>query len=187
MLFFLSGILIAPYFCYDFPGSLENQIEKVFGVQATEYSTLYSYYSYPNIVLPFFGGVLFDKFGTHYGILVCTLIMTLGQGLCAYAGYSADFHLLQCGRILFGIGVESLYVGQASMLALWFVNFELNFANGSSAFLPLVASTVGGTTFPAIYEATKSLGGTLLVGFFVCGGSFICALGVVLLEVRTNA
>ena len=64
------------------------------------------------------------------------------------AGYTLSFHLMQFGRIVFGIGCESLYVGQAVMLAKWFINFELNFANGSSAFLPLVASSAGGAFFP---------------------------------------
>lgn len=32
MLAYLSGITIGPYFCYDFPGSLENEIESDFNV-----------------------------------------------------------------------------------------------------------------------------------------------------------
>ena len=64
------------------------------------------------------------------------------------AGYTLNFRMMQLGRTVYGIGCESLYVGQSVMQAKWFINFELNFANGSSAFLPLVASSVGGAIFP---------------------------------------
>ena len=78
MLFFCSAITIGPYFCYDFPGSLENEIESKFNVDSVAYNTLYSFYATPNIVLPLFGGILFDKIGTHYGILLFAFLMTVG-------------------------------------------------------------------------------------------------------------
>ena len=140
-------------------------------------------YATPNIILPLFGGILFDKIGTHNGILLFSLLMAAGQGLCMIAGYTLDFSLMQWGRILFGIGCESLYVGQAVMLAQWFINFELNFANGSSAFLPLIASSAGGAAFPSIFAKNKSFGDTLLIGFYLCCGSLICAILLLMLEI----
>jgi hypothetical protein len=36
-------------------------------------------YSFPNIILPFFGGVLVDKIGVRFGIFVFSFILIIGQ------------------------------------------------------------------------------------------------------------
>jgi MFS family permease len=43
------------------------------------YSLLYSVYSLPNIVLPFFGGVFVDRFGARVCLLVFTFFIVIGQ------------------------------------------------------------------------------------------------------------
>ena len=116
MLILMSGLYIGPYFCYDFPGSLELEIEQSFGVKQIEYQTLYSMASIPNIVLPFFAGIVFDKIGSHNGLVLCSFVLTAGQGLCVIGGYRLNFTILQCGRVLFGIGNESLNVAALTMI-----------------------------------------------------------------------
>ena len=78
MLFLCAFITVGPYFCYDFPGSLENQIKKAFNVNSVSYQTLYSFYATPNIILPLLGGVLFDKIGTANAITIFAFFMTSG-------------------------------------------------------------------------------------------------------------
>jgi len=39
---------------------------------------LYSIYSAPNIILPFFGGILIDKIGVRISILIFSSILILG-------------------------------------------------------------------------------------------------------------
>jgi len=80
-------MVVGPYFCYDFPGSLENQIEKAFDVSSVQYASLYSFYATPNIILPLLGGLLFDKIGTANAITLFAIFMTAGQGLVAYGAY----------------------------------------------------------------------------------------------------
>jgi hypothetical protein len=63
MLFFACTFLIGSYFCYDNPGVIEKQIETLFGISQSQFSLLYSVYSYPNMILPVFGGMFLDIIG----------------------------------------------------------------------------------------------------------------------------
>ena len=50
--------------------------------------------SIPNIVLPFFAGIVFDKIGSHNGLVLCSFVLTAGQGLCVIGGYRLNFTIL---------------------------------------------------------------------------------------------
>lgn len=43
-----------------------------------QFNMLYSIYSLPNIILPFFGGMLIDKMGVRFSIIVFSSIIILG-------------------------------------------------------------------------------------------------------------
>ena len=50
-------------------------------VTTYEFSTLYSFYAYPNVVLPVIGGYLMDKvFGIRLGTIIYAIIIVVGQG-----------------------------------------------------------------------------------------------------------
>lgn len=63
MLCFACCFLMGSYFCYDNPGVIENTYEKNTGTSQTTFSLLYTVYSYPNTVLPIFGGIFLDMVG----------------------------------------------------------------------------------------------------------------------------
>lgn len=44
-----------------------------------QYQLLYSFYSFPNIILPLFGGYFIDRLGKRQGIVLFALIVTVGQ------------------------------------------------------------------------------------------------------------
>ena len=49
-------------------------------VDTTQYTLLYSLYSWPNVILSLIGGVLIDRvLGVRIGTLVFSLLITLGQ------------------------------------------------------------------------------------------------------------
>ena len=80
MLFFGCCFLLGSYFCYDNPGPIEKTLESdpSLNLTSTQYSLLYSVYSYPNTVLPIFGGVFLDMIGLRLGILMFTGVLTAG-------------------------------------------------------------------------------------------------------------
>lgn len=184
MLFFGCCFLLGSYFCYDNPGPIENTMEKDFGISTATFNLLYSVYSYPNTVLPIFGGIFLDIIGLRLGILLFSGILTLGQGVFMIGGYQKSFGVMIAGRVIFGLGGESLSVAQSAIVSKWFKGKELAMALGLNISISRLGSVVNGMVIPKIYDSQhlNRLGLALLVGFFVCIFSFICAVFLVLLD-----
>lgn len=102
--------LLGSYYCYDIPGVLETQIENQFNIDATKWSLLYTLYSIPNTVLPFFGGIMLDKIGMRFGMILFTTVLTLGQFVLYLGGEQEKYWLMLVGRVIFGLGGESMSV-----------------------------------------------------------------------------
>ncbi|RLV76397.1 hypothetical protein DV515_00017017 [Chloebia gouldiae] len=49
------------YFCYDNPAALQTQVQRDMQVSTAQFMALYAWYSWPNVVLCFFGGFLLDR------------------------------------------------------------------------------------------------------------------------------
>ena len=66
MLTFGCFFLMGSYFCFDNPAPLKQYLTKPpYGLSDTQWSALYSIYSFPNMVLPLFGGIFIDKVGVR--------------------------------------------------------------------------------------------------------------------------
>lgn len=70
--------LLGSYYCYDIPGVLEQELEREFEINPTQWSLLYTVYSMPNMVLPFIGGLMLDKIGVRAGLVIFIAVNTLG-------------------------------------------------------------------------------------------------------------
>ena len=93
----------------------------------------YSVYSFPNFILPLFGGLMIDKMGIGISIIVFSSLLTAGQAVFAVGGFMANeagFTVAIIGRVLFGLGGESLNVCQSTIVSRWFFGKELAFALG---------------------------------------------------------
>jgi len=80
-------------------------------ITTSEYGLLYTVYAIPNCILPLIGGVILDKIGIRNGLLIFTIILCVGQGVFMIGGYRNSFSTMIVGRVIFGIGCESMYVG----------------------------------------------------------------------------
>ena len=110
MLFMACNFLLGSYFCYDNPGPLETQLQEQFKLDSTHYSLLYTVYSLPNMILPIFGGVFLDKIGIRSGLVLFTIILTIGQLVFMIGGYQQSYDTMIVGRVIFGMGGESMSV-----------------------------------------------------------------------------
>jgi hypothetical protein len=129
--FFMCMLGFGSYFCFDNPGALQNQIKNDMAVSTFMFSTLYSWYSVPNVVLPLIGGVLMDSvLGLRLGTIVWATFIMLGQVITAYGAFAGNFIPMQIGRFVFGIGGESLAVAQNTYTVLWFRGKGLNMIFG---------------------------------------------------------
>lgn len=175
------NFLLGSYFCYDNPGPLETQLEKQFQMDSTHFSLLYTVYSLPNTVLPILGGVFLDRIGIRAGIVLFTVILTIGQMVFMMGGYAASYQLMIAGRVIFGFGGECMNVAQSSIVSVWFKSKELAFALGVNMSISRLGSVLNAAVVPSVYDS-QGLGAALMVGFVVCLFSLANAFGLVYLD-----
>ena len=50
------------YFCFDNPGALQSELKEAMNITTAQFANLYSWYSWPNVILPIIGGFLMDRY-----------------------------------------------------------------------------------------------------------------------------
>lgn len=65
MLVLACFLLFGSYYCYDNPQALRSSMLRKYNIGGTDFSLMYTVYSLPNIVLPFFGGIFIDRIGVR--------------------------------------------------------------------------------------------------------------------------
>eukprot|EP00397_Hematodinium_sp_SG-2012_P035412 GEMP01038091.1.p1 GENE.GEMP01038091.1~~GEMP01038091.1.p1 ORF type:complete len:436 (+),score=57.75 GEMP01038091.1:165-1472(+) len=94
-------------------------------ITETQFGALQAVYSFPNIVIPLFGGLLLDKTGMENAILFLFSLILLGQGVFSIGISFKSFPMMLMGQFTFGLGGESLHVASLALVALWFRNREM--------------------------------------------------------------
>ncbi|MFG6467906.1 MFS transporter [Roseateles sp. BYS87W] len=105
------------YYCYDAIGPVADLLQQQRGFSDAQIGLLNAIYSLPNVVLVLVGGLLVDRFGAAF--------MTLATGLVCLAGalftaFSPDFTGMALGRLLFGIGAETMGIASLAAVADYF-------------------------------------------------------------------
>ncbi|XP_030382970.1 major facilitator superfamily domain-containing protein 1 isoform X2 [Scaptodrosophila lebanonensis] len=183
-LLFMCLLGFGSYFCYDNPAALQDVFKKEMDLNATEFTLIYSIYSWPNIVLCFVGGFLIDRvFGIRLGTIIYMLIVLLGQLIFAAGGLLGKFWLMIAGRFVFGIGAESLAVAQNNYAVLWFKGKELNMVFGLQLSVARFGSTVNFWVMQPLYGYVSkfytgytALGVVLFLAASTCVMSLLCTL-----------
>jgi MFS family permease len=116
--------LIGNYYVYDSIGPVAELLSRQLGLSDTQIGTLNAIYSLPNILMVLIGGVLVDRFSARTVTLVTSIICLLGAVLTALG---SEFPVMVAGRLLFGLGAETMIVAITVAFAQWFVgrNFAL--------------------------------------------------------------
>lgn len=127
VLVLVSLAMFGNYYAYDCLGPLADQLQSQLGFTDTQIGTLNAIYSFPNVVMVLIGGVIVDRIGTRLAMLIFTAVCFLGALLTAV---SPAFPVMAAGRLLFGIGAESMNVAVTTALGQWFVGRQLGFAFG---------------------------------------------------------
>jgi MFS family permease len=115
------------YYVYDSIAPLADILREQLGFSATQVGTLNAIYSAPNVVMVLIGGVIVDRWGTRNSTLVFAAICLLGTMLTAASG---TFLVMAIGRLIFGLGAESMIVAVTAALGQWFKGRQLGFAFG---------------------------------------------------------
>jgi len=187
-LFFICFSNFGPYFCFDNPQPLQNTIETQFQITTYQYNLLYTLYSLPNIVLALVGGLFIDKIGIRISMMFFSFLTIIGQVFVTLGAAHLSFPGLLVGRLLFGIGEESLIVGLHTMIAKWFKGKELAFAFGINLTVSRLSSSCNSFFTPRIYEwSGQVLAMPFIIGTILNCGSFICCLSLCYVDRKNDA
>jgi MFS family permease len=113
----VASVMLGNYYAYDSIGPVAEQLSRELHFSDTQIGTLNAIYSLPNIFLVVIGGVLVDRFSARFMAVATTALCLAGAVLTALG---AHFPVMATGRLLFGIGSETLAVAILVALAQWF-------------------------------------------------------------------
>ena len=119
--------MLGNYYAYDSIGPLADTLQRELQFTDTQIGTLNAIYSLPNILMVLVGGILVDRYGTRLSTLVFAVICLAGTIVTAL---SPRFPVMAAGRLIFGLGAESMIVAVTVAIGQWFVGRQLGFAFG---------------------------------------------------------
>jgi MFS family permease len=151
VLIFISLAMFGNYYIYDCISPLADVLKTQLHFTDRNLGLLQGIYSIPNIFMVLIGGIIIDKIGTKKAALIFACLVFLGALFTTVKG---DIVFMATGRLIFGLGAESMIVAITTIIARWFKGKELSFAFGLNltiarlgSFLALNSPTWGKTMF----------------------------------------
>src|SRR5271163_3849182 len=145
VLIFVSLAMFGSYYAYDALSPLADVLKRQLGFSDLDIGFLQFMYSFPNIFTVVIGGFIIDRLGLRKALMIFAVLSFVGPAITIASG---RLPIMATGRLIFGMGAESLNVAVVTALARWFKGKELSFAFG----LNLTASRLG--TFAALNSPT---------------------------------
>jgi MFS family permease len=127
VLIFVSLAMFGNYYVYDCIAPIADLLAKQLGFSDSNIGLLQAIYSIPNVVMVLVGGYIVDRIGTRKAIMIFGTICFIGSVVTVLSGHLA---VMATGRLIFGLGAESLIVAVTTAIAKWFRGKELSFAFG---------------------------------------------------------
>jgi MFS family permease len=102
-------------------------------------------------------GIFLDKFGIRKTLIILSFTGVVGQSLLAFNSNDLPdngktYHDFLTGRLIFGMGMQSMIFVQVAFIKDWFVGKNLNFALGVINSLPLCGEIINAYAAPAFYQ-----------------------------------
>jgi MFS family permease len=127
VLVFISLAMFGNYYVYDSISPLADVLKAQLQFSDSDIGLLNAIYSIPNIFMVLIGGIIIDIIGTKKATFLFALLCLIGAALTAVSGL---LWVMAAGRLVFGLGAESLIVSVTTAIAKWFKGKELSFAFG---------------------------------------------------------
>jgi MFS family permease len=125
------------YYVYDALSPLADVLKAQLGFTDANIGLLQAIYSFPNIFTVVIGGVIIDRIGLRKSLMIFGVLCLIGPAITVASGH---LWLMATGRLIFGMGAESLIVAVTAALARWFRGKELSFAFGINLMIARLGS-----------------------------------------------
>src|SRR5690349_19859507 len=126
-LIWVSLAMFGNYYVYDALSPVADLLVKQLGFTDSNIGLLQGIYSVPNIFTVVIGGLIIDRIGVKKATLLFGVLCLIGSVITVL---SPQLWVMATGRLVFGMGAESLIVSVTTLLAKWFRGKELSFAFG---------------------------------------------------------
>ena len=127
VLIFISLTMFGNYYVYDCIAPIADLLAKQLGFSESNIGLLQAIYSIPNVFMVLIGGYVVDRIGTRKAIFIFGTLCFIGAAVTCL---SPALGVMAAGRLVFGLGAESLIVAVTTAVAKWFRGKELSFAFG---------------------------------------------------------
>ncbi|MDP4174307.1 MAG: MFS transporter [Bacteroidota bacterium] len=127
VLIFVSLAMFGNYYIYDCISPLADLLAKQLNFSDSNIGLLQAIYSIPNVFMVLIGGIIIDRLGTRISTFIFAMLCFLGALVTAV---SSSLTFMAVGRLIFGLGAESLIVAVTTVIGRWFKGKELSFAFG---------------------------------------------------------
>ena len=137
VLVLVSIAMFGNYYIYDSISPLADVLTRQLGFSDSDIGLLNAIYSIPNIIMVLIGGIIIDRIGTRNSTVLFAFICLIGSVITMS---SPSLPIMASGRLVFGLGAESLIVAVTTAIAKWFRGKELSFAFGVNLTLARLGS-----------------------------------------------
>ena len=117
MLLLAALTIMGSYYTYDSIAPIAGALRDQRGFNQSQIGLLNAVFSLPNIALALVGGMVIDRIGAGRAALIAASISAAGAVLTAIGD---PFALMLVGRLVFGLGNETLYIALLVGIAQWF-------------------------------------------------------------------
>jgi len=137
VLIFVSLAMLGNYYFYDALSPLADLLSKQLHFTDANIGLLQGAYSFPNIFTVVIGGIIIDRIGVRRATLIFGVLCFVGSIINVLTG---NLWVMATGRLIFGMGAESLIVAVTTATAKWFRGKELSFAFGINLMIARLGS-----------------------------------------------
>ena len=117
MLLLAALTIMGSYYTYDSIAPIAAMLRDQRGFTQSQIGLLNAVFNLPNIALALVGGIVIDRIGAGRVALIAAIISTLGAVLTAIGD---PYPVMLVGRLVFGLGNETLYIALLVGIAQWF-------------------------------------------------------------------
>ena len=127
VLVWVSLAMFGNYYVYDSISPLADLLSSQLNFTDADIGKMNAIYSLPNIFMVLIGGIIIDRLGPRKSAFIFSILCMIGAILTAIL---PNLTVMLIGRLVFGLGAESLIVAVTTVIARWFKGKELSFAFG---------------------------------------------------------
>jgi MFS family permease len=185
--------LFGQFYAFDNPSALNEQFKEYMALKSpwsvTTYdyyfNLLYSVYSLPNVLLPLVMGMAVDRCGCRMMIFSLGACVVLGHAVFATGVGMGSWYMMIAGRVIFGLGGESLQVAQNCLLFRLFKGREVAFALGLNLSVARGGSVLNDVLSP-LAAGQWGVVGACWLGVALCALSFLANIWSIVEDKRIS-